>query len=218
MRSFFFGPFGPALPEAAVLLFEQGLADGREALPLGEGIPRKGIAAADLAHRTVGIQHADDLVSVVDQYIIFGVAALAPSENLPFGLAQGQRLLGPHRNQVALDLRDEPEGETEHLAVDAVVEDVALLGRVEVDLLLQAFSHDGHDVGQRPAQARYLRNDQRIARFQSLEQCAQFAVALLLAAAYDLRNPVVDRQIPALGEPADLVLLIGKMLFARAYP
>ena len=62
----------------------------------------------------------------------------------------------------ALDLGDQPEGETQHLAVDRVVERVALFGRVEIDLLLEAFTHDRHNVGERSAQTRDLGDDQRI--------------------------------------------------------
>ena len=135
-----------------------------------------------------------------------------------FGPTQRQRLAGAHGDQVALDFGHEPEREAEHLAVDRVVEGVLLLGGVQVDSALEAFAHDSHDVGERPAQAGYFRHDQRVSPLHALQQPSELAVLLFRLAADYLGHPVGYHQLPAFGETSDFVLLIGQILFARTDP
>lgn len=98
---------------------------------LGESVLGDVEAAADFPDREIVSYHVKNRLHVADEEIVFRAAALAAAENHTFGTTQGQGLLGAHRYQVALDFGHEAEGEAQHLAVDAVVEHVALLGRVE---------------------------------------------------------------------------------------
>ena len=68
----------------------------------------------------------------------FGTAALAAAKHHSVGLSEREGLLGPHRYQIALNLRHQPESETEDLAVDAVIESVSLLGSIDPYFFLQA--------------------------------------------------------------------------------
>ena len=174
--------------------------------------------AADVADGAVFVQHFDHGGPVFDEHLQFGVASLFPSQDHAFGPTQRQRLAGAHGDQVALDFGHEPEREAEHLAVDRVVEGVLLLGGVQVDSALEAFAHDSHDVGERPAQAGYFRHDQRVSPLHALQQPSEFAVLLFRLAADYLGHPVGYHQLPAFGETSDFVLLIGQILFARTDP
>lgn len=192
----------------------------RRALPAEavERIARKLVAAADLRHRAVFVEHADHCQTVLGQHVELRETPLAAPQHNPLGLAARQGLLGAHRYQVALDLGHQSERETQHLAVDRIVECVSLLGRVEVDLLLQAPPHDRHDVGECPAQPRNLGHDQRIAPFHPPEQRSQLAVTFARLAAHDLRNPHIHFPIPVLRKTPDLILLVGRMLSLRTNP
>ena len=112
------------------------------------------------------------------------------------------------------DFRHQSEGEAEHFAVDGIVERIPLFGRVEVDALLQTLAHDGHNVRQRPAQARHLRDNERIAVFHALQQTAELAVAAFFLAADDFRYPMADEKISTVGETPDFILLVSQVLFA----
>ena len=116
-----------------------------------ERIPRDVETPAYIGNRTVLLQHADDDLPVFNQHVHFRVTAFFPAENDTLGFPQGKRLLGAHRNQVALNLRHQPESETEYLAIDGVVARIPLFGGVKVDSFLQTFDHDGHEVRQRAA-------------------------------------------------------------------
>lgn len=177
--------------------------------------------AERLADRRNGIPLAEppeNLLPVFAQDALLHAASLAPAQHNPFAAAQGERLLGAHRDQVAFDFGHQPECETEHLAVDAVVEGIAVFGAVEDDLPPQAQPHDGHDLGERAAQPRELRDHERVARPQPAHQHAQLAVALVLAAAHRFGHPAVDGESPALGEAADFILLVFEVLFFRTDP
>ncbi len=50
--------------------------------------------------------------------------------------------------------------------------------------------------------------------FMRRSRAPQFPVPLVLAAACNLRHPMIHNPIPALGEPPDLVLLIGRILLS----
>lgn len=183
---------------------------------LGERVPRDVETSAYIGHRTVSFQHADNDAPVLDKHIRLGVAAFLASEYGSFGFSQSESFFRPQRNQVVLYLRYKPEGEAEHLAVDGVVERVAFLGRVQVNALFQTLAHDGHDVGQCPAQPRHFRHDQRVTAFHALEQPAELAVSPLFLAADNFRHPMIDTKISTVGETPDFVLLVSQMLFARA--
>ena len=185
---------------------------------LSERIPREPEPFAYVGDRFVLLQHADDLLLIVDQHLLFRKAALFTAEDHSFRLAQGQGFLGSHGNQIALDFRHQSESEAKDFAVDGIVERIPLLGSIEIDLPGQTLAHDSHDVRQRPAQPRNFRHDQRVSRLHPLEKSAKFAVALALTAADHLRDPAVDYEILTVGETPDFILLVSQILLARTNP
>lgn len=92
-----------------------------------ERIPRNVETPAYIGNRTVPLQHADDDLPVFDQHVHFRVAAFFPAKDDTLGFPQGERLLRAHRNQVAFNLRNQTESETEYLAVDGVIERIPSL-------------------------------------------------------------------------------------------
>ena len=73
------------------------------------------------------------------------VAALAAAHVLAFGFAKGHRLARALGDKFMLDLGGQSECEAQHLAVDAVVEDIAVFGAVNLDLVIDAVFHDLHN-------------------------------------------------------------------------
>ena len=182
----------------------------------GKRIPRKAEMSANIADGLSPVEHCDNGLPIFNQYVQFGITSVTASQDHPLGTPQRQCLARPHRNKIALNLRDESESEAQHLAVDRIVERIALLGRIKVDSPLQAFAHNRHNVRKRSAQAGNLRHDQRIVLFKTAQQAAELAVSLALLATDDFRHPMIDNKLSAFGEAPDLILLVGKMLFSRA--
>ena len=98
-------------------------------------------------------EHVDDVVAVIYQDLQFGVATFAAAEDDAFRPAQGQGFFGPHGDEIAFDFGYQAEGKAQDFAVDGIVKGVTVFGAVQGDLFFEAFSHDGHDVGQGAAQA-----------------------------------------------------------------
>ena len=153
---------------------------------------------------------------MVDEEAQFGDAPLAASQGHPFGLAQGQRLFGSHRDEVAFDFGHKAEGKAEHLAVDGVVEGIAVFGRVDGDLLLEASAHDGHDFGEGTAQSRDFGHDKGVARFQLSDYPSEFSLSLVFLSTYNLGYPPVDVHVAGAGKTSDFVGLVVEVLSAGA--
>lgn len=215
----FLVPDFPDTQDALPLFPVQGFLHGRIFHPeLGERVPGKVVAPANVADGFPLVKHADDGRPILNQNIHFRVAARTTSQYHTLGLAQGQSLARTHGDQIAFDLGNQPESETQHLAVDRIIERVLFLGRVKANSLAEALPHNTHQVGHRPAQPRHLGDDQRIAPFHTPQQIAQPPVLLPLFSADDLIDPGIDPEIPALGETPDFILLIGEVLLASAHP
>lgn len=192
---------------------------GRSRRQLAEAMERLGRHVEPPAYLNQGCtfaQQGSHRVAPFVQQPLFHAAALAAPERHTVRTPRRQGLLRPHRDQAALDLGNQSEGEAEHLAVDAVVEGVTLLRAEEPDVAPQALLHDRHDLGQRPAQPRELGDDERVAPPQAFEYAAELAFAVALPAAGRLGDPAVDRQTVPLGETADLFPLIADVLLLRA--
>ena len=114
---------------------------------------------ADFSGGVAGGEHVEDFSFVVAEDLLFGAAAGWTSEHDTFGLAQGKCFLCAEGDEVALDLCNESEGETENLAVDGVVKAIPFLDSIDVDAFLETAAHDGHDVRKVSAEARDLRDD-----------------------------------------------------------
>lgn len=153
--------------------------------------------SANIADGLSPVEHCDNGLPIFNQYVQFGITSVTASQDHPLGTPQRQCLARPHRNKIALNLRDESESEAQHLAVDRIVERIALLGRIKVDSPLQAFAHNRHNVRKRSAQARNLRHDQRIVLFKTAQQAAELAVSLALLATDDFRHPMIDNKLSA---------------------
>lgn len=108
----------------------------------GKRIPRKAEMSANIADGLSPVEHCDNGLPIFNQYVQFGITSVTASQDHPLGTPQRQCLARPHRNKIALNLRDESESEAQHLAVDRIVERIALLGRIKVDSPLQAFAHN----------------------------------------------------------------------------
>lgn len=118
-----------------------------------EGVAGDREAAADGRDAFALVEAVDDLAAVGDQGFHLGVAALTASELHAPLAAQGQGFARAHGDEVALDLGDQPECEAEHLAVERVVERIAVLGAVEAYLLFEQPAYDSHNLGERAAQS-----------------------------------------------------------------
>ena len=211
------GPIAFETADSKSFFFIQRFLDRQVFHPeFGKRVPRKTEMPANIADGLSPVEHCDNGLPIFNQYVQFGITPVTTTQDHPLGTPQRQRLARPHRNKIALDLRDESESKTQHLAVDRIVERIALLGRLKVDSPFQAFAHNRHNVRKRSAQARNLRNDQRSVFLKTAQQAAELAVSLALLTADDFRHPMVHDEIPAFGETPDLILLVGKMLFSRA--
>ena len=200
------------------LFFRHCLLHGRVFHPeLGKRIPRQVVTPADLPDGFSLAKHFDDVEPVLDQHIHFRITSRTTPQHHALGLTQRQRLARTHGDQVTLDFGNQSERKAQHLAVDRVVEGVLLLGGVEFDPLPQALSHDGHQIGHRPAQARHLGDDQRIATLHAPQQIAQTPLLLSFFTTDDFVDPDIHLEIPAFGKTTDFILLIGKVLFASAH-
>ena len=145
-------------------------------------------------------------------------AAFAPAEDYSVGLPHGESLLGPHRNQVPFDFRNQSECEAKYLAVDAVVEGVSFFCGVEPDFFPEAFGHDLHNVGEGAAEPGNLGDDECVSGLETAQQKSQLPLLFVFFTAYYFCNPAVDGNLSGCRVTEDLLLLVGQMLLASADP
>lgn len=153
---------------------------------------------------------------VIDQPLQLDPAADRSSDAYPLRFFERQRLFRAQRDQIVFDFRHQPESERQHLAIDIVIERIAVLGAVNHDLFFHADIEDRHNIQQRAAQAREFGNDQRIPLFEFSDQQSQPSFVAFGFSADHLRDPLVDFDAPRFREPGDFQLLVFEMLFFSA--
>ena len=87
------------------------------------------------------------------------ISRFSSPENDALAPFYGEGFFRPHRYEIPFYLGHKTEGEAEYLAVDAVIEAVALLHRVEPYVFLQAFAHYLHYLCKGATQPGYLAYD-----------------------------------------------------------
>lgn len=191
---------------------------GGEPAVLVECFARDVEMAADVEDGVLVLQHFQYRLAVGHQDFELCAAAFAPAEDYSVGLTHGECLLGPHRNQVPFDFRNQSEGEAKYFAVDAVVEGVSFFCGVEPDFFPEAFGHDFHNVGEGAAEPGNLGDDECVTGLETAQQKSKLPLLFVFFTAYYFCNPAVDGNLSGCRVTEDLLLLVGQMLLASADP